>query len=60
MYVKPQLERFGTFRQITQIGAEGGNDAGSVFGIPGCNGLDDEDPDFGCADTGGGAGSPAV
>jgi hypothetical protein len=49
MYEKPQIERFGTFRQLTRIGADAGTDAGSVYGIPdaGCNGQD-TDPDFGC------------
>ena len=47
-YAKPALERFGTFRELTRIGADAGSDIGSVYGIPGCNGQDTQDPDFGC------------
>jgi hypothetical protein len=32
MYQKPQVERFGTFRELTQVGCVGGRDGGSVFG----------------------------
>lgn len=46
-YTKPKLERFGTFRQLTQIGAALGNDISAVFGIPaGCN--EGDDSEFGC------------
>jgi hypothetical protein len=47
-YVTPTLERFGTFRQLTLIGASQGNDIGSSFGIPGCN-ANDNTTEFGCA-----------
>ena len=47
MYEKPQLQRFGTFRELTRFGAEAGSDIGSVFGIAGCNGQDPES-EFGC------------
>ena len=47
-YTKPALERFGTFRDLTRIGADEGSDIGSVYGIPGCNGQDDPNSEFGC------------
>lgn len=37
MYEKPMLERFGTFRELTRLGLDQGNDLFSGFGIPGCN-----------------------
>jgi len=37
MYEKPQLQRFGTFRQLTQFGPDGGSDIGSISGIDGCS-----------------------
>ena len=50
MYEKPSLERFGTFRELTQIGAAAGNDIASVFGLDaGCD-PGNSDPDFACAD----------
>ena len=36
MYEKPTLERFGTFRDLTQLGNNSGTDAASVFGL-GCD-----------------------
>lgn len=46
-YVKPTLERFGTFRELTQIGAAVGSDISAMFGIPaGCNPGDPSG--FGC------------
>jgi len=46
-YVKPILERFGTFRELTQIGPATGADIATMFGIPaGCN--PGGGPDFGC------------
>lgn len=38
MYQKPVLQRFGTFRELTQIGLNNSTDGGSIFGIssPGC------------------------
>lgn len=46
-YEKPQLQRFGTFRQLTRFGPDSGSDIGSVFGISGCNAQDSES-EFGC------------
>jgi hypothetical protein len=37
MYEKPMLERFGTFRELTRLGLDQGNDLFSGFGIPGCD-----------------------
>ncbi len=38
MYQKPSLEKFGTFRELTQWGLASASDGGSIFGIssPGC------------------------
>jgi hypothetical protein len=38
MYQKPVLERFGSFRELTQWGLSSASDGGSIFGIgsPGC------------------------
>ncbi len=38
MYQKPSLEKFGTFRDLTQWGFSSASDGGSIFGIgsPGC------------------------
>jgi len=38
MYQKPSLEKFGTFRDLTQWGLSNASDGGSIFGIgsPGC------------------------
>jgi hypothetical protein len=33
MYQKPVLQRFGTFRELTQIGLNNATDGGSIFGI---------------------------
>jgi hypothetical protein len=33
MYSKPQLEKFGTFRELTQIGFRGVSDGLSIPGI---------------------------
>lgn len=42
MYEKPQLETFGTFRELTQFGGVGGFDALTVGGDPTAptNGVD--------------------
>ncbi|MDQ3556473.1 MAG: lasso RiPP family leader peptide-containing protein [Gemmatimonadota bacterium] len=49
MYEKPELERFGTFRELTQIGSAAGSDISAVFGLgAGCN-PNTSDPDFACA-----------
>lgn len=39
MYRKPQLEKFGTFRELTQWGLRSATDGGSIWGIgsPGCS-----------------------
>jgi len=39
MYQKPVLQRFGTFRELTQVGLNNSTDGGSIFGIssPGCS-----------------------
>ena len=34
MYEKPTLVRFGTFRQVTQVGFTGANDGGLITGAP--------------------------
>lgn len=47
MYQKPKLERFGTIRELTQLGPDGGSDFSSVFGITGCN-AQDTDSKYGC------------
>ena len=47
MYEKPQVQRFGTFRELTRFGPEAGSDIGSVFGISGCNAQDTQS-EFGC------------
>ena len=33
MYQKPQMERFGTFRELTQIGFNGSTDGFTICGI---------------------------
>lgn len=50
MYEKPELERFGTFRELTRFGPEAGSDIGSVYGIAGCN-AQDRESEFGCQAT---------
>ncbi len=48
-YGKPQLTRFGTFRELTLLGPDPGNDIITVTGI-GCNARDtDPDSPFACA-----------
>lgn len=54
MYEKPRLDRFGTFRELTQLGSTRDSDFASVFGITSCN-PNDKESKFGC---GVGAGSP--
>jgi hypothetical protein len=47
MYEKPTLTRFGTFRELTQFGADGGTDALTMNGpISGC--TDGAAEPFGC------------
>lgn len=49
-YRKPALERLGSFRELTRIGAAAGDDISAVFGLgAGCN-PDTDDPDFACPD----------
>lgn len=45
MYQKPKVERFGTFRELTQIGLQGSSDGFTICGIGGtgnnfCGGPD--------------------
>jgi hypothetical protein len=48
MYQKPKLERFGTIRELTQLGPDSGADFTSVLGISaGCNAQDPASK-FGC------------
>lgn len=37
-YQKPAVEKFGTFRELTQLGLSSASDGASIFGIgsPGC------------------------
>lgn len=46
MYSKPTLEKFGSFRNLTQVGFSGGNDGYIILGPP----NDDGPPtsDVGC------------
>ena len=39
MYEKPSLKKFGTFRDLTQLGLNKSTDGASIFGIssPGCS-----------------------
>ncbi len=37
MYQKPQLERFGSFRELTLVGFQGGSDGMTVAGVIGSN-----------------------
>jgi hypothetical protein len=47
MYSKPTLEKFGTFRELTQLGFFNASDGASGWGVtsPGCGGLDGSGPD---------------
>ncbi|CAA9355645.1 MAG: hypothetical protein AVDCRST_MAG11-3785 [uncultured Gemmatimonadaceae bacterium] len=54
MYEKPEVQRFGTFRELTKFGAQAGSDIGSVFGITGCS-ANDRESEFGCAVPSGGS-----
>lgn len=46
-YQKPQFHRFGTFRQLTRFGPDGGSDIGSISGIAGCS-TENQGNEFGC------------
>jgi hypothetical protein len=37
MYQKPQLERFGTFRELTLLGNNGNTDGQTFMGVDGDN-----------------------
>lgn len=39
MYQKPQLQKFGTFRELTLLGLNSSTDGAVIFGIgsPGCS-----------------------
>lgn len=39
MYEKPTVQRFGTFRELTQLGFASATDGASILGIgsPGCS-----------------------
>lgn len=49
MYQKPSLQRFGSFRELTQLGIRDNTDGASFLGIgsPGCSTLGIE---IGCDD----------
>lgn len=49
MYQKPSLQRFGSFRELTQLGLRSSTDGASFFGIgsPGCETFGYE---IGCPD----------
>lgn len=46
-YRKPAIERFGTFRELTQLGFAEANDFASAYGIAGCN-SDDTETEYAC------------
>ncbi len=50
MYEKPQLQRFGTFRELTKFGPDSGSDIGSIFGIAGCS-AENAGSELGCPTT---------
>lgn len=50
-YNKPVLERFGTFRELTQLGPSGGSDVAGVLSLT-CN-PNTGDADFACGGGGG-------
>lgn len=35
-YQKPLVEKFGSFRELTQLGLSSASDGASIFGISGC------------------------
>lgn len=37
MYSKPQIQKFGTFRELTRVGWKQASDGLSILGIGGCN-----------------------
>ena len=57
MYEKPTVEKFGTFRDLTRLGFNGGSDGISIFGpgtpaAPGCSTTwDGQTYNIGCAPT---------
>lgn len=46
-YRKPAVERFGTFRDLTQLGFAEATDFAGGFGIAGCN-SDDTSSEYSC------------
>lgn len=36
MYSKPTVQKFGSFRELTQIGLSNASDGVSIWGISGC------------------------
>ena len=52
MYEKPRLQRFGTFRELTRFGPDGGSDIGSISGIAGCS-SENAGNELGCQVVGG-------
>ncbi len=58
MYQKPSLERFGSFRELTQIGFSGASDGFTIIGPPvgapttGCNLADPLNTGCGAGNTG--------
>ncbi len=55
MYQKPALEKFGTFRDLTQWGFASASDGGSIFGISssGCSTrIGGRTYSFGCPTSG--------
>ncbi len=57
MYQPPQLERFGTFRDLTRAGCEGGTDNVTFIGTNGASGVsvgnrpDSDEPYIYCLNT---------
>jgi len=63
MYQKPALEKFGTFRDLTQWGFASASDGGSIFGISsnGCSTrIGRRTLNIGCPTSGGSPGQGPV
>ena len=52
VYQKPKVERFGTFRELTQIGLQGSSDGFTICGIGGTGNNFCGTPDNPCPRTG--------
>lgn len=52
VYQKPKVERFGTFRELTQIGLQGSSDGYTICGIGGTGNNFCGTPDNPCPRTG--------